>query len=590
MTTTTLPTSLYHMSPAAAAAASVRPAGRVTTTPRIDEDDRRMAHPDDPPTTLPPATTSPGLQAVALAAAPYMTRGVELHELLGALVDALVRQLAAEKGTLYLVDGAAGMITSVVTDVPGGIRLAIGQGIAGAVARDGHVVNVRDAGADPRFHSTVDQQTGFRTRSVLAVPVRDSGNEIIGVLQLLNARKGAFAADDEVAAVALTRQAGAVLERTSLYAELRRRSPLLTDRPGLAFRFNQIVGESEPMRAAYAVVEKAARTDATVLITGESGTGKELFARAIHMNSARRRAPFVKVDCTTLPEALIENELFGHEKGAFTGADRTTQGKFEVAAGGTLFIDEIGELPLKLQGKLLRVLQDREFERVGGTKTITADVRVVCATHRDLAAMVDAGSFREDLYYRIRVVPLPTPPLRERGHADLLRLVEHFVSTFARRHGRPQVRISDAAIARLKAWSFPGNIRELEHVIESAVVMCDGDVVEPRDLAIADRRRTASTLPVASLPVAPVPVGSLPVAVATPTPALGVPAPTLGMLSPLPGAPIVGDPNVTLAVVEKEHVRLVLEAVKGNQSEAARRLGIGRNTLARKLAGDPEPE
>jgi Nif-specific regulatory protein len=589
---TTFSALAYHKATGRAALDRAGGVVDVTSARRIDKDCLRptttsaqlswersfMPHAEDEPSTV---------EAVALAAAPYMTRGVELGELLGALVDAVAKQLGAEKGTLYLVDGAAGMVTSVVTDVPGGIRLAIGQGIAGAVARDGHIVNVVDASADPRFHATVDQKTGYRTRSVLAAPVRDSTGEVIGVLQLLNARRGTFVADDEVRVVALAGQAGSVLERTSLYAELRRRSPLQTERPGLAFRFNQIVGESEPMRAAYAIVEKAARTDATVLITGESGTGKELFARAIHMNSPRRRAPFVKVDCTTLPEALIENELFGHEKGAFTGADKTTPGKFEAASGGTLFIDEIGELPLKLQGKLLRVLQDREFERVGGTKTISADVRVVCATHRDLAAMVDGGTFREDLYYRIRVVPLLSPPLRERGHADLLRLVEHFVSTFGRRHGRPQVRISDAAIARLKAWTFPGNIRELEHVVESAVVMCDGDIIEPRDLAIADRRRTGGSLPPMTSSTSST---SLPVATSAPTPALGVPLPALGVLAPLSGTPVVGDPNVTLAVVEKEHVRLVLEAVKGNQSEAARRLGIGRNTLARKLAGDPEPE
>jgi transcriptional regulator with GAF, ATPase, and Fis domain len=568
---------------------------------------------------MPPNETGPRkVEAVALAAAPYMTRGVELGALLGALVDAVVQQLGADKGTLYLVDGALGMVTSVVTDVPGGIRLAIGQGIAGAVARDGVVVNVADASGDPRFHSVVDQKTGYRTRSVLAAPVRDTAGEVIGVLQLLNARQGAFGVNDELNVIALAKQAGSVLERTSLYAELRRRSPLQTERPGLAFRFNQIVGESEPMRAAYAVVEKAARTDATVLITGESGTGKELFARAVHMNSARRRAPFVKVDCTTLPEALIENELFGHEKGAFTGADKTTPGKVEAAQGGTLFIDEIGELPLKLQGKLLRVLQDREFERVGGTKTLSVDVRVVCATHRDLVSMVDAGTFREDLYYRIRVVPLPTPPLRERGHADLLRLVEHFVSTFGRRHGRPLMRISDAAIARLKAWSFPGNIRELEHVIESAVVMCDGEVIEPRDLALADRRRTStSSLPV-SLVAGPAPADPVAVPSEGPYPmpvfstgqkALGTTPPT-ATTTTLSTAPIgstpsiassastspttasfsIGDPSVPLATVEREHVRLVLEAVKGNQSEAARRLGIGRNTLARKLAGEPEPE
>lgn len=501
------------------------------------------------------------LEAVSLAAAPYLTRGVELTELLGALVDAVVRQLDAEKGTLYLVDGGAGMITSVVTDVPGGIRLAIGQGLAGAVAQSGDIVNVPDARHDVRFNPTTDQKTGFVTRSVLALPIKDGGGEVIGVLQILNARKGDFTVDDEANARGLAKQAGSVLERTSLYAELKKKSPLSTDRPHLAYRFNQIVGESEAMRSAYTVVEKAGRTDATVLITGESGTGKELFARAIHHNSARRGGPFVKVDCTTLPEALIENELFGHEKGAFTGADKTTPGKFEAAMGGTLFIDEIGELPLKLQGKLLRVLQDREFERVGGVKTLQADVRVVCATHRDLASMVDAGTFREDLYYRIRVVPLHTPPLRERGTPDLLRLVEHFVSTFGRRHKRPQVSISDSAMARLKAHTFPGNIRELEHVIESAVVMCDGDVIEARDLAIAERRRTVSS---------------------SSMPAVTVAAPAT------PAGSAVGDPNLTLEQVEQEHIRLVLEAVRGNQSEAARRLGIGRNTLARKLSGEPE--
>ena len=259
---------------------------------------------------------------------------------------------------------------------------------------------------------------------------------------------------------------------------------------------------------------------------------------------------------------MIENELFGHEKGAFTGADKTTPGKFEAAATGTLFIDEIGELPLKLQGKLLRVLQDREFERVGGTKTLQADVRVVCATHRDLSAMVDDGTFREDLYYRIKVVPLHTPPLRERGTPDLLRLVEHFVSTFGRRHKRPQVSISDGAMVRLKAHSFPGNIRELEHVIESAVVMCDGDVIEARDLAIAERRRTGSSVSLSA-----------------------------GTMVPLHGgadASVVGNLNLTLQQVEQEHIRLVLEAVGGNQSEAARRLGIGRNTLARKLSGESD--
>jgi transcriptional regulator with GAF, ATPase, and Fis domain len=499
------------------------------------------------------------VEAVALAAAPFLTRGVDLSELLAALVDAVVHQVGCEKGTLYLVDASARTVTSIVSDVPaqiGAIRLAFGQGIAGNVAQTAAPVRILDAHADPRFDARYDKATGFVTRSVLALPVFDGNRDVIGVLQLLNAHKGSFSAEDEVYATALAKQAGSVLERTSLYAELKRGSPLTDEkRQPLAFRFNQIVGESEPMKRVYAVVEKAARTTATVLVTGESGTGKELIARAVHMNSARKSMPFVKVDCTTLPEALMENELFGHEKGAFTGADRLVPGKLEVAHGGTLFIDEIGELPLKLQGKLLRVLQDREFERVGGTKTISTDIRVVCATHRDLEAMVTEGSFRQDLYYRIHVVTVQMPPLRARGPSDLLRLVEHFVDKFGRRHGRPAVKLSEDATNRLLAHDYPGNIRELEHIIESAVVLCDGDVIHVRDLSMPQKARS-------------------------------------GASGTAPGAFLVGDPNVTLAVVEHEHIRLVLQACNGNQSEAARRLGIGRNTLARKLSlttseGDP---
>ncbi|MCC7071965.1 MAG: sigma-54-dependent Fis family transcriptional regulator [Deltaproteobacteria bacterium] len=499
------------------------------------------------------------VESVALAAAPFLTRGVELTELLGALVDAVVRQIGADRGTLYLVDGAARTVTSIVSDAPGSIVLQLGQGLAGTVAQSGAAVRVVDAQSDPRFDPRTDKATGYVTRSVMALPMFDSRGDVIGVLQLLNAKKGRFLDDDEKAATALAKQAGSVLERTSLYAELKKRSPLADDkRPRLAFRYNQIVGESEPMKRVYALVEKAAPTSVTVLVLGESGTGKELIARAVHMNSPRKGKPFVKVDCTTLPESLMENELFGHEKGAFTGADRTMPGKIEAAEGGTLFIDEIGELPLKLQGKLLRVLQDREFERVGGTKTLAADVRVVCATHRDLQAMVEAGAFREDLYYRIHVVALRMPALRDRGTSDLLRLIEHFVDKYGRRHGRPNVRLADDATQRLLQHPYPGNIRELEHVIESAVVLCDGGVISARDLSLPRPRTVSSTT--------------------------------------MPGAVVVGDPNLTLDALEHEHIRLVLKALGNNQSEAARKLGIGRNTLARKLAGlntaegEPEPE
>lgn len=494
-----------------------------------------------------PSPTNPILSA----AAPFLTRGVELSGLLTALVEAIVGQIDAERGTLYLVDGSTKTLTSIVAHLPEieRIRLAFGQGVAGVVAETGAPMRVDDAGSDRHFDGTFDQRTGYHTRTLLAVPVRDSLGSVIAVFQALNAKRGCFTNADEERALKLAAQAGQVLEGTSLYTELRAKGPLGDKRKPLAFRFNQIVGESEAMRSAYALVEKAARTSATVLITGESGTGKELIARAVHVNSPRREKPFVKIDCTTLPEALIENELFGHERGAYTGADKAGVGKVEAAEGGTLFIDEIGELPLHVQGKLLRVIQDREFERVGGTKTIRADIRIICATWRNLEKMVDEGRFREDLFYRVRVVPVALPPLRDRGAADLERLIDHFVERFSRRHQRPIERLTPGAMERLRAHLYPGNIRELENAIESAVVLCDGGVIDAKDLMLSSRSNTARTK-----------------------------------------APMEDRSQMTLQEVESAHLRLVLEACDGNQSEAARRLGIGRNTLARKLADDVKNE
>lgn len=495
--------------------------------------------------------------------APYLTRGVDLNELLVSLVDSIVASLAADRGTLYLVDGGRQTLTSMVAHLPelDKIQLDFGQGVAGTAAATQKLVNVADARTDPRFDPTFDRRTGYETRNLLAVPVSDSRGETIAVLQLLNAKAGLFSQVDEEKAVRLGAQAGQVLESTSLYADLRRRTSLEAKRPELGFRFNQIVGQSVKMRQVYALVEKAARTSATVLLTGESGTGKELIARAIHINSPRRDRDMVKLDCTTLPESLIEDALFGHEKGAFTGADRAVPGKFEVAHGSTIFLDEIGELPLPLQGKLLRVLQDREFERVGSTKIIRTDIRVICATHRNLAKMVDEGKFREDLYYRIRVVPIELPPLRARGQADLLRLVEHFVEKFSKRHKRPVERVGQSALQKIQAHPFPGNIRELENLIESAVVLCDDGIIEADNIQFAPRHRKEDQTKLDSA---------------------GFHEQDASSSSVLR----VGDPNLTLETLEQTHIRQVVDAMDGNQSEAARRLGIGRNTLARKLSLD----
>jgi Nif-specific regulatory protein len=242
------------------------------------------------------------------------------------------------------------------------------------------------------------------------------------------------------------------------------------------YDFRNIVGTSTQMREVYEQVAQVAHTSTTVLIRGESGTGKELVAHAIHYNSPRAAKPFIKVNCAALPESLIETELFGHEKGAFTGATQRKKGRFEVAEGGTLFIDEIGDLSPTMQVKLLRVLQEREFERVGGTETIKANVRLITATNVDLERAVQEGRFRSDLYYRLNVFSIYLPPLRER-RTDILLLADHFLEKYGRQNGRSIKRISTPAIDMLMSYHWPGNVRELENAIERAALVADGNVI-----------------------------------------------------------------------------------------------------------------
>ena len=267
------------------------------------------------------------------------------------------------------------------------------------------------------------------------------------------------------------------LRSRALQDENRRLSEALDARD----RLIDLVGRAPSMQRLFRRVEKVAGTDATILITGESGTGKELAARALHKLSRRAAGPFVVVNCAAIPEGLIESEFFGAEKGSFTGADRTRAGKIEAAAGGTLFLDEIGELPLAVQPKLLRALQGACISRVGSTQEIATDVRIVAATNRDLSADVADGRFREDLYYRLNVVPVPMPPLRERRE-DIPRLVDHFIDRATRRHGMRVDPFPPALLRRLVDYSWPGNVRELENVIERLVLLSDGDRVHPEDL------------------------------------------------------------------------------------------------------------
>src|SRR5207244_1074123 len=264
------------------------------------------------------------------------------------------------------------------------------------------------------------------------------------------------------------------------------------------YDFSNIIGTSGPVREMYEQVAQVAGTNTTVLIRGESGTGKELIAHAIHYNSLRARKPFIKVSCAALPESLIESELFGYEKGAFTGAEGRKKGRFELADGGTLFLDEIGDINPATQVKLLRVLQEREFERVGGTETLKANVRLIAATNKDLEQAMAAGTFREDLYYRLNVFAIFVPPLRERK-GDLLLLADHFLEKFSREHRKTIKRISTPAIDMLASYHWPGNVRELENALERAVLTCDGHVIHghhlPPSLQTAEASGTVTRMP-----------------------------------------------------------------------------------------------
>jgi two-component system response regulator AtoC len=324
-----------------------------------------------------------------------------------------------------------------------------------------------------------------------------------------------------------------------------------------------VAGSSPAMAEAMALLDRAAAGSALVLVRGESGTGKELAARAIHAKSPRAGKPFVKIDCASLPETLLESELFGHEKGAFTGAVARKPGRVELAEGGTLFLDEIGELTLPLQAKLLRLLQDREFERLGATKTTKVDVRVVAATHRDLETMVERGAFRQDLFYRLNVVPLWLPPLRTRRD-DIEHLARHFCQVFGKANGKPAIELDPAAIRALRGQRWPGNVRQLQNFVERVVVLAERDLIAEADVrAELGRQVRFVTQPASGTAARP----RLPTQPGTPS----------------QPASIVGPLSAEMRAAERKALERALRQAKGNRSLAARLLGVGRSTLYAKL-------
>jgi Nif-specific regulatory protein len=415
-----------------------------------------------------------------------LTASIDLPALLKVVVSSVTQLLECEASSLFLIDPTGEqLILKVATGPVGGeikeLRLKIGDGIAGWVAKHRKSLIVNDPKHDPRFFPAVDKATGFQTRSILAVPLMDH-DQIVGVLEILNTAKAKqFDQSDMELLNAFGSYASVALRNAELLATMRDESQIL--KGSVEERYRRLIVESPRMHKIVELARKAAQSNSTILLLGESGVGKEILARSIHTWSPRTSKPFVAVNCVALSDQLLESELFGHEKGAFTGAHQQKKGLLEVAQGGTIFLDEIGDMKPSLQAKLLRVLQEREFDRVGGTQPIKVDVRVIAATNQDLKAAIRDGRFRKDLFFRLNVVSVTIPPLRERRE-DIPALAKFFVDRYAKDLKRPRLAIHPKAIEALRQYDWPGNVRELANVIERAVVLASGDTISIDDLTL----------------------------------------------------------------------------------------------------------
>ena len=423
----------------------------------------------------------------------------------------------------------------------------LGEGITGKVVETGQTIVVPRVSAEPNFLNRTGSRNDIADSklSFLCVPIM-RGKKIMGTIsaERIYDNNRLLNLDVEILAILAATMAQAVelylvenIQKAALEDENRRLRSAL----GEKFKPSNIIGNSKAMHEVYKLIEKVTRSKTTVLILGESGVGKELVASATHYNSPNAAGPFVKFNCAALPESVIESELFGHEKGSFTGASALRKGRFEEAHGGTVFLDEVGELSLPMQAKLLRVLQEKTFERVGGNTPIKVDLRIFAATNRDLADMVSKGTFREDLYYRLNVFPITIPPLRDRGN-DIVALADHFVSRFSAEMGIEVKRISTPALNMLLCYHWPGNVRELENVLERAVLLAEEGVIHGYNLP----------------------------------PSLHTP-----VVSEMPRE---GSLEAKLAAVEYEMIVEALKLHHGNMTEAAAQLGLTRRILGLRMA------
>ena len=435
---------------------------------------------------------------------------LDLKNALYQVLDILSRSTNVLRGTISLLHPLRDEIS---IEVAHGLskramqkgKYKLGEGITGRVIQTGRAIAIPKISEEPLFLNRTDSRKAIKDKdlSFICVPIK-KGNQVIGAFSVDKPYDQSYSLKNakQLMSVIATMVARHVINLETIRLEkehLREENRRLRNELENRYRITDIVGNSNKMREVYQMISHVSNSNATVLIRGESGTGKELVANSIHYNSSRSKAPFVKVNCTALPSNLIESELFGHEKGAFTGAIKQKIGKFELAHKGTIFLDEIGSISLDVQANLLRILQEKEFERVGGLKTIKTDVRIITATNKNLEKAVEEENFRHDLYYRLNVFPIYMPPLRERK-TDILLLADYFLEKYAKENHKDIRRFSTPAIDMLMDYHWPGNVRELENSIERAVLLCEERVIHGYHLPPTLQTGTESdTLPVLAL-------------------------------------------------------------------------------------------
>ncbi len=421
-------------------------------------------------------------------------RSRETGELLEEIAKTSTRLLGAERATIFLLDSSGQtLVGKPALGVEGGqLVIPSTAGVVGEVVQSGEPRRVdSDIASEQRqINREVDEQLDFETRSLLCVPLVNSDNQTIGAFELINKIRGNFSDSDQAALVDLAAHSAVAIENTQLVENLETKRRIVADE---AAGQVHLIGKCNAIQQLKQTIERIADTDLAILITGENGTGKEVVAQMVHYLSARRDEVLVAVNCAAITESLLESELFGHEKGAFTDAHQSRAGKFELADNGTLFLDEIGDMSLGGQAKLLRVLEEKVVVRVGGSKPITTGARVIAATNQRLAKLVEEKKFREDLFFRLNVVTIEIPPLRDRG-ADIDELAEHFLEVFCRKARREAPEISAAARQRLLSHPWPGNVRELRNMMERLAYLSSGDTIEPEDLAFIISPRPAESL------------------------------------------------------------------------------------------------